>query len=149
LMEDLAQHVAVVAVGYERKGDGNEFGQGVLGHTEITGRADVIIEIKRKQDGRRLEIIGRTDAPDEIDFAMGEGGVLDVADLDAQLREKVYEAIVSFSLNPTVGPPSKNDIHEMIGGNRGKVLAAVDVLQAEGRIRRMGAGNRSGWGPVA
>ena len=142
-LEHLASTVAVMAVGYQRKGEG-EFGEGVMGSTEIVGRADVIMELRRKDDERLLEIIGRTDAPERILFQLDH----ETGTLRAETPEDRVFKIVERLAGESMDAPSGNMIEKAMHARHGSLRPVLDSLVSQSRLRVVGAGNRAGYVPA-
>jgi len=145
-LETLSQRLAVVVCDYTRKGESAR-GEGTLGATEQTGRADILIEVKAPDPEqprvRRLEVSGRSDAPEEIDFLLSPDGRFQPCDLDDLQALASVEAIVS--LIEREGGMSGTKIAAALGRRKQGVVADLGALRADGRVEKVGAGPGTVW----
>jgi len=151
LLEELSQRVAVIVCDYTRKGDSPR-GEGTLGATEQTGRADILIELKRpdseQPNVRRLEITGRSDAPEEIDYTMNGDRVLELCDLsELQLESEGQEilALLREIEHNGLPAPSGTAIAKQLGKRKATVLHQLNELLDQNRVYTLGSGNAQIW----
>ena len=145
LLEMLAQQVAVVVADYTRKGEFAR-GEGTLGATEQVGRADILIELRKpdpeQSNVRRLVIDGRSDAPEQIDYAMAEGGDLNRCDLDAMKAEDLRADILRVLGETSV---SGSQLATVVGRRKETVLYELELLRADGLVWTVGRGPKATW----
>jgi hypothetical protein len=151
LLEHLAQQVAVIVVDQTRKGESPR-GEATLGATEQTARADILLELKRPDPNlpnvRRLEITGRSDAPEQIDYELTAEGTferIDVEELhDASLRLLILDYLRERE-NTGQAAPSGSAIAVDIGKRKENVLAMLNTLAAERLVYSVGRGRGQVW----
>jgi hypothetical protein len=151
LLEQLSQRCAVIVADYTRKGDSPR-GEGTLGATEQTGRADILIELKRpdseQPNVRRLEITGRSDAPEELDYTMNEEHVLEACDLsELQLAgeaQAILELLRDIERNGDPAP-SGTTIAKRLGKRKETILDQLEQLRDQERVYRLGSGRGQIW----
>jgi AAA domain len=147
LLEDLSQNVAVVVCDYTKKGEAAQ-GEATLGATEQTGRADILVELKRPDSSlstvRRLEITGRSDAPEWLDYKMNGDGVLELCDVDDERESTDGVSLIEYLRHSPAVSGSK--LARELGRRKSDVLVELNELKGQGLVYHLGSGSRQVWG---
>jgi AAA domain/Toprim-like len=151
LLDHLAQRVAVIVVDQTKKGEAPR-GEATLGATEQTARADILIELKRPDSNlssvRRLEVTGRSDAPEEIDYQMSANGTLepvDLGELQAEASGNEILAELRRVEHAGEGAPSGTAIARGLKRRKADVLDELEELRSQGLVYTLGRGRSQVW----
>ncbi len=125
-------------------GDGRDPVDAPLGSTAFAGTADVVLHLKRAQGGTRtiasVQRVGE-DLPESV-LILGEDGCPDLTGTKREYQvRQVAEEIVTF-LAGCDEPQTTRNVLDALEGRTELKLAGLDLLVAEGRVRREGTGRR-------
>jgi AAA domain/Toprim-like len=151
LLEHLAQRVAVIVVDQTKKGESPR-GEATLGATEQTARADILIELKRPDSDmpsvRRLEVTGRSDAPEQFDYQMTQNGTLEPVDL-GELQAAANGNAILDELRRIArageSAPSGSEIARRLGRRKADVLEELEQLSSRRLVYTLGRGRSQIW----
>lgn len=140
ISKEFNAHICIIT--HEKKGDNNSI-DSILGSTAITGGVDNIIQIKRNDKERFINVtnrygedIERTELIfDKENFTFRFGNTQPLKNT----RETIKEEILKFLVNQTK-PLTREEIEKSVKGRASTKREIIDQLTVDDHISRSGAG---------